>query len=514
MTTKLQPIIGLEIHVQLKTKSKMFCGCDNKGENMPPNTTICPICTGQPGVLPVANKVAIEKTVQAALAINCSIPEHSKFDRKNYFYPDLPKGYQISQYDQPIGVGGYLDIETKEGEKKIRILRIHLEEDAAKNFHSNDGLHTLVDYNRAGTPLAEIVTEPDLRSPQDAKLFLQELRLIMRYLDISDADMEKGHLRCDANINLWEVDNKGEKIAATPIVEVKNMNSFRALERAMEYEIKRQTKEYQETKKTIKDFPKTTRGWNDEKGITEPQRTKEEAHDYRYFPEPDLPALHFAQSSENAIDIEAIRRELPELPQAKRKRLQKECGITPSDARTLAGDKKLSEYAEKVISELQEWITSLPDTEGTKEEIWKQSCNKAVKIAVNWLINKFTTYLNKDGVSIDKSKITPENFSEFITYIYQNKINSTIAQKVLEIMYNTGKDPSTILEEENLSGGAQGDELQKIIDSAIAENPDAIANYKKGKENAIMFLVGQVMKKAKGKTDPNTAKKLLKKSIT
>lgn len=504
MPTQLRPIIGLEIHVQLNTKSKMFCGCDNKGEDAPPNTTICEICTGQPGVLPVPNREAIAWTVKTGLALNCTIPEFSKFDRKNYFYPDLPKGYQISQYDKPIAVEGFLEIASKKEEKKIRIKRIHLEEDAAKNFHSTDGSHTLVDFNRAGTPLMEIVTEPDLRTPEDAKVFMQELRTIMRYLDVSDADMEKGHMRCDANVNLWELDKNGKEIAATPIVEVKNMNSFRSLERALEYEIKRQTKEYQETKKTIKDFPKTTRGWNDEKGVTEPQRTKEEAHDYRYFPEPDIPPLNFSPQSENGFDVNAIRRTLPELPLQKQKRLEKEFGISPADAKILVSDRELSEFAEHVISELQEWITTLPDMTGTKEEIWKQSGHRAVKIAVNWLLNKLMARVKADRTTIDKCKITAENFAEFITLIYQNKMNSAVAQKVLEIMYAKGSDPSSILEEEDLKGGTDSNELSKIIQETISENPNVVEKYKKGKKNSVMFLVGLVMKKTKGKSDPRT----------
>lgn len=513
MSPKLQPIIGLEIHVQLKTKSKMFCGCDNKGEDLPANTAICPVCTGQPGVLPSPNREAIEWTAKAGLALNCEIPSFSKFDRKNYFYPDLPKGYQISQYDKPIAIGGFLEISSGKEEKKIRIKRIHLEEDAAKNFHSPDGLHTLVDFNRAGTPLMEIVTEPDIRSPQDAKIFMQELRTIMRYLDISDADMEKGHMRCDANINLWELDKNSKKIAATPIVEVKNMNSFRSLERALEYEIKRQAKEYLETKGTLQEGEKTTRGWDDARGVTEPQRTKEEAHDYRYFPEPDIPPLNFSSPEKNSFDIEAIRRSLPELPREKQKRFEKECGVTPSDGKILVSDRELSKYAEEVISELQEWITSLPEMEGTKEEIWKNSCNRAVKIAMNWLINKLMTHVNKDNISILQCKITPENFAEFITLLYQNKINSSVAQQVLEIMYYSGKDPSTVLEEEDLGGAAGGETLNKILEDIIKENPEAVQNFKKGKTNAIMFLVGQAMKKTKGKSNPDSVKKLLEKKL-
>lgn len=459
------------------------------------------------------NKQAVEWTIKAGLALNCHIPQYSKFDRKNYFYPDLPKGYQISQYDQPLCLNGFLEIDSMGELKKIRILRIHLEEDAAKNFHSSDGAYTLVDYNRAGTPLMEIVTEPDLRTPQDAKIFMQELRLIMRYLDVSEADMEKGHMRCDANINLWDLNDKGEKISATPIVEVKNMNSFKALERALEYEIKRQTKEYQETKKTIKDAPKTTRGWDDTRGVTEPQRTKEEAHDYRYFPEPDLPPLHLAHRGENAIDIEAIEKSIPELPREKRKRFEKEYGIAVSDINTIVSDKKLSLYMEQVISELREWVCTELDLDGTDEENWMKHGHRAVKTAVNWLINKLAKHLNEDNIKIHQCKITPENFAEFIKIIFQNKINSTIAQKVLDIMYVSGKDPSNILEECDLSRNTQNDEMEKIIGNVIANNPEAVENYKKGKTNAIMFLVGQIMKETRGKSNPEDMKQLLEKRL-
>jgi len=511
----LKPIIGLEIHVQLKTKSKMFCGCDNTGENQPPNTTVCPICMGHPGVLPVANRQAIEWSVMTAQALNCEIPEFSKFDRKNYFYPDLPKGYQISQYDQPIGVKGFLEITDDKGEpKKIQITRLHLEEDAAKNFHSADGRHTFVDYNRACTPLMEIVSEPDMNSPKEAKKFVQELRLMMKYLNVSEADMEKGHLRCDANINLWELDDKGEKIAATPIVEVKNMNSFKSVERAMEYEIKRQTREYQRTKKTIKDHPKTTRGWNDDKGVTEQQRTKEEAHDYRYFPEPDLPPLNFSPKAPNAIDIIKIKADTVELPAARRERFIKEYQIDKAVAKQLVEDKKLAEYFEEVDSELREWLTALPEMEGTREEIWAKHGLKVTKLVINWLINKLMSYLNNDNLDITACKITPENFAEFITIIYQKKINSTIAQKLLEIMYQTGKDPSAIIDEQDLTGGTDQIDINKFIETTIAENPDAIANYKKGKTNSIMYLVGQVMKKAHGKADAGEVKKLLENKLT
>ncbi|MFA6376242.1 MAG: Asp-tRNA(Asn)/Glu-tRNA(Gln) amidotransferase subunit GatB [Candidatus Paceibacterota bacterium] len=496
----LIPIIGLEIHVQLKTKSKMFCGCDNSGEDKPANTTVCPICMGHPGTLPVANRQAIEWSVMAAQAINCSIPEISKFDRKSYFYPDLPKGYQISQYDQPIGTKGYLDIETKDGTRRIRINRLHLEEDAAKNFHSADGKSTLVDYNRSSTPLMEIVTEPDVRTAAEAKTFVQELRLIMRYLGVSDADLEKGHLRCDANISL--TDQPADNIVfekLSPKTEIKNINSFRSIERAVEYEIKRQTELWQ---KGTPPTQQSTRGWNDDKGITEGQRTKEEASDYRYFPEPDLPPLHFKPGLPDSIDVEKIKAMIVELPQARRQRLISEYGLTADNAKILTDDKKLAEYFENTTSELRAWLLTLNETEGTEDEIWEKNKAKLAKLTGNWLLNKLSAIKQTH-------EITPENFAEFITLVYENKINSTIAQKVLEIMAQTGKDPSVIVDEEKLGQGAEPIDLEAVIDKIMAAHPAEVQQYKNGKTTLIQFFIGQAMRETKGAADPESLKKVL-----
>ncbi|MEA3272371.1 MAG: Asp-tRNA(Asn)/Glu-tRNA(Gln) amidotransferase subunit GatB, partial [Patescibacteria group bacterium] len=408
---KYEPVIGLEIHVQLKTKSKMFCSCDNGGENQSPNTTVCPICMGHPGILPVANKKAIEWSVLAGLALNCKIPDNSKFDRKNYFYPDLPKAYQISQFDEPVAIEGFLDIETptKKGRERtrIKITRAHLEEDAAKNIHGDNKDYSYIDYNRCGTPLLEIVTEPDFRSPQEAKIFLQELRLIMRYLEISNADMEKGHLRCDANISLRE---KG-KTKLNPKIEIKNLNSFKSVERALEYEIKRQSK--------LDKLPQesSTRGWNEKKGVTEQQRTKEEAHDYRYFPEPDLPPLDLNEMRKK------MKNELPELPQTKRVRFLDEYKLTYSDAQTIIDNEALANYFEQVVSELQEWLPSLEEVDGTKEEIWEKNKKKLIKLVSGWLLSKLGGLMAENKISIRTLKITPENFAEFVALIYTNKLS-------------------------------------------------------------------------------------------
>jgi aspartyl-tRNA(Asn)/glutamyl-tRNA(Gln) amidotransferase subunit B len=498
---ELEPIIGLEIHVQLKTKSKMFCSCDNTGEDKPANTTVCPVCMGHPGVLPVANRQAIEWSVMSALALGCQIPEFSKFDRKNYFYPDLPKGYQISQYDKPIGVNGSVIIETKNGQKEIRLTRLHLEEDAAKLLHSPDGKWSYVDYNRSSTPLMEVVTEPDIRTPEEAKIFIQELRLLMRHLGVSLADMEKGHLRCDANISLRPLGQ--DKFF--PKTEIKNINSFKAVERALEYEIKRQTKLWEEGQAPE---IQSTRGWDEAKQITEEQRTKEEAHDYRYFPEPDLPPLLFTPEW-----VEEIRTELPELPQKKRMRFIEMYEMNPADAKIITEEKELANYTEEVISELKDWLGSLEEMEGTKEEIWHKNKKKLVKLVSGWLINKLMALLYENNIVIKDCIITPENFAELITMIYQAKVNGTTAQTILAEMFRTGIDPSHALEEKDLAQISDDKEIENIINRIIASNPEPVLDYKNGKIQAIKFLVGQIMRETKGKVNPQTAEELLKNKL-
>ena len=511
----LEPVIGLEIHVQLKTKSKMFCSCDNGGEDAPANTTVCPVCMGHPGTLPVINKQAVEYGLLAALALNCRILETSKFDRKNYFYPDLPKGYQISQFDQPIAEKGVLEIDLPGAKKderssaKIKITRVHLEDDAAKNFHSTDGRSTLVDYNRAGTPLIEIVTEPDFTSPLEAKTFLQELRNIMRYLGVSSADMEKGHLRCDANISLREViDNPATETAfakqLNPKTEVKNINSFKAVERALEFEIMRQTKLWDAGQPPAYG---TTRGWNESLGVTEEQRGKEEAHDYRYFPEPDLPPMRL---EEIAVPL---KNKLPELPAARRERFAREFGFSLADARNICEDKHLADYTEAVISELIEWLTSLPETEGTRDEIWDKNKEKLSRLVSGWLLSKLGGIMAEKKIDIRLLKITPENFAEFLALIYSNKINSTMGVTLLTEMAETGEDPSQIIEEKGLAQVNDTGTLETIIAEVIAENPKVVADYKAGKMAAVQFLLGQIMKKSRGSANPQMAQNLLKKNL-
>ena len=504
-----RPVIGLEIHVQLKTKTKMFCSCANIADEAEPNINICPVCTGQPGVLPVINKNALHMGVLIARALNCQLAEESKFDRKNYFYPDLPKGYQISQYDLPIGKDGFWEIEIPQGPRdyaKINIVRVHLEEDAAKSIHGAKAGETLIDYNRGGTPLAEIVTAPDFHTPQEAKIFLQELRTIMRYLNVSNADMEKAQLRCDANISLQRIDDKGNLADTTlfPKTEIKNLNSFKSVERALEYEIKRQTKLWDE------DNPprvQSTRGWNEQKTVTEEQRAKEVEKDYRYFPEPDLPPMDLGKI------ISQSQGDLPELPIAKRKRFMQEYGLPAEAARFLCSEIEWAEYTENVVSELKSWLASLPEVEGTTDEIYDKNKAKLSKLIGGWLCSKLQGAMTDKKIDIKALKITPENFAEFISLIYTNKVGSAAAQKILAIMLETGKDPSHIMEDEELGQMSDVKEIETVVQDAVRQNPEQAAEYRAGKTALIQFFVGLAMKSTEGKADPNIVKVLLEKYL-
>ncbi len=496
----LKPVIGLEIHVQLKTKSKMFCACDNSGEEKPMNTAVCHVCMGHPGTLPVPNQTAIEWAIFSALALSCEIPFESKFDRKHYFYPDLPKGYQISQYEEPFGKNGFLFV----GDKKIRINRLHLEEDAAKLLHSKAAGYTIIDFNRAGTPLMEIVTEPDIESPEIAGNALRELRAIMRSLQVSEADMEKGHLRCDANISLSEKENA----KLNPKTEIKNLNSFKAVERALAYEIKRQTLLFeQKTPPAVE----STRGWNEEKGITEEQRTKEAAHDYRYFPEPDIPPIKFKTEPKKLswhgkiINLEAIKKTLPELPKQKRERFHEQYGFSISDANLLTRDYALADYAEKVMSELLAWMESI---EQKSEE---NPGHRLAKLAANWLINNLAPLVKNEWKTIS---VSPENFAEFVSLILEGKISSRAGQTVLQKMLLTGADPGDIIQTENLAQTHDESELAEVVSKVIAENQKVIADFRAGKTNAIKRLMGTIMKETKGRANPKIAEELLKKVIS
>jgi len=488
--------IGLEIHIQLKTKSKMFCRCSNDGENQPPNTTICPICMGHPGTMPVVNDEAVKWGVKMARALNCTINEESKFDRKNYFYPDLPKGYQISQYDKPVGIKGSVDVLIPDGAHRtsahIGITRLHLEEDAAKLIHAPGSGASLVDFNRSSTPLMEIVTEPDFVSPIEAKIFLQDLRLLARYLDVSYADMEKGHMRCDANVSINITEN-GSTIQS-PISEIKNLNSFKAVERALEYEGTRLYEEWQANGEVRTRKYKITVGWDDAKQATILQRWKEEAHDYRYFPEPDLPPLHFTR--EYILQAES---EIPELPRDKRDRFCREYGISNDDARILIEDKEYASFFEQSASELDEWLCSMDSC----DDAFKA---KTYRLLAGWIINKLGGLLASRSKSIENTRVTPAHIAQLVALISEGKINSTTAQKVLEAMDESGVSPTQMIEEQGLEQIEDADLIMSVCHKIIDENPDAVTNFKNGKITVIMFLVGQVMKELKGKGNPETVK--------
>lgn len=488
----------MEVHVELKTRSKMFCKCKNGlGLEKHPNLHICQVCTAQPGTLPVPNEKAIESVQLAGLALNCKLNLKSKFDRKNYFYPDLPKGYQISQYDQPLCGKGYIDIATGNKEektiKRIGITRIHLEEDTGKLIHPNGADYTLVDFNRAGVPLMELVTEPDFEDGEQARIFCTRLQQICRYLGISDADMEKGNMRCEVNLSLY---GEGKDRLSGTKVEVKNINSFRFVEKAINYEIERQAEVLERGEKVLQE----TRGWDSVKNVTVSQRKKESAHDYRYFPEPDIPPMEFSKKQ-----VEELKLKLPELPDAKEKRFASEYGLGSSDVLILTADRELAEYFENVISEIGEKISS--------GEI-KAAEEKVVKLAVNYMISEIRKHLAENGHDIRDIKITPENYAEFIGIVADGKINSSAAQVVLKEMYHTGGDPSHIIEEKNLGQMEDAGELEKIVDAVIATNEKSAQDYKSGKQNALQFLVGQVMKETKGKANPNMARESLLKKLT
>jgi aspartyl-tRNA(Asn)/glutamyl-tRNA(Gln) amidotransferase subunit B len=499
-----EAVIGLEIHIQLKTKTKMFCGCPTHDTAVAPNQHVCPICLGHPGVLPVVNEQAIRYGTLIGLALNCDIAEHSKFDRKNYFYPDLPKGYQISQFDLPIAINGHLDIEIPGGERdaaRIGITRAHLEEDAAKNVHSG-GAATYVDFNRGGTPLIEIVTEPDFRSPQEAKIFLQELRLIARYLGVSNADMEKGHLRCDANISLRQIDEQGGIVGArlNPKTEMKNLNSFKHVEKALEYEIRRQTKLWESGTPPMES---TTRGWNDTQQRSEKQRSKEEAADYRYFPEPDIPPLELTELAEE------LRSQLPELPSARRSRFVQEYALKPSDARQICDDPILADFVEHVFSELHAWLIALPELDETDATILHYEKEKLGRLVSGWLLSKLGGLMAQRSIDIRISKINPENFAEFIALIATKKLNNTGGLTVLNAMLDDGSDPSHVMEDQGL--GRMDDEglLAEIVTQVITSHPEEVARYQAGEEQLLKFLIGMVMQASEGTADAAMAKNML-----
>ncbi len=487
-----KPVIGMEVHVELGTESKMFCGCKNGlGLETEPNIHICPVCTGQPGSLPVPNRKAIEGVQRAGLALGCTLRKKSKFDRKNYFYPDLPKGYQISQYDEPFCEAGTIEVNGK----TFRITRIHMEEDTGKLSHTSGG-DTLVDYNRAGVPLMELVTEPDFENGPDAKAFCQTLQQILRYLEISEANMEKGQMRCEVNISLYK---EGEERLSGTKVEIKNLNSFRVVERAIEYEIKRQTEVLENGGELVQE----TRGWDENKGETFAQRKKESAHDYRYFPEPDILPFEFSDEY-----IQELRSTLPELPLAKTKRFEEQYSLGQDDVTLLVEDKHFSAFFEAVVSELEEKKQSGEMT---------APAERAVKLAVNYLLTEMRKHLAEAGQTIREVPITPENYAEFIAIVADGKINSSAAQTVLSEMYSGADgdtDPSHIIERLNLGQVNDTEALEKIIDTVLMANEQSVTDYKAGKENALKFLMGQVMKQSGGRANPQVVTEILKKKLS
>ncbi|BFH12044.1 Asp-tRNA(Asn)/Glu-tRNA(Gln) amidotransferase subunit GatB [Paenibacillus melissococcoides] len=471
-SAKYETVIGLEVHVELRTESKIFCGCST-AFGAPPNTHTCPICLGHPGVLPVLNRQAVEYAMKAAMALNCEIASVSKFDRKNYFYPDSPKAYQISQYDQPIGQNGWIDIEVGGETKRIRINRLHLEEDAGKLTHVDGGYASLVDFNRVGTPLVEIVSEADLRSPEEAKAYLEKLKAIMQYCEVSDVKMEEGSLRCDANISLRPY---GQKEFGTK-AELKNMNSFRGVQRGLEYEEERQADILDEGGQVVQE----TRRWDEAQGRTLSMRSKEEAHDYRYFPDPDLVTI--------VIDDEwkeRIRVTIPELPDARKARYTADYGLSGYDAEVITSSKKLADLFEDSLT-----------------------YTKDAKAVANWIMGDLLGYLNAGGLEIEAVKLDGQGLGEMIGLIEKGTISTKIAKTVFKEMLESGKRPQTIVEEQGLVQISDEGAIMAVVQQIIASNPQSVEDYKAGKQKAIGFLVGQVMKETKGKANPGLVNQLL-----
>lgn len=490
---KYDLIIGLEIHVEPKTASKMFCSCSADFWEKEPNTNTCAVCLGLPGALPVVNKKAVELMIKTGLALNANIRRTTKFDRKHYFYPDLPKGYQLSQYDEPICEGGYITVSTPEGgEKQVAIRRIHMEEDVAKAIHAKDvtGEYTLIDFNKSGVPLFELVTEPVLNSSDEAWEFAKKYQQVLRYLGVSDADIEKGQMRCEPNISIqrkgtWKYEN-GEILPIGDAkllerVEVKNIGSIRFMKNAIEYEFKRLV----EMAEAGEEIRQQTRGWNPTKGVTEFQRYKENAQDYRYFPDPDIPPLEISEKM-----IEDIRVTIPELPAEKIKRYEKDFGISEYDAAILTDELEKAEYFEKVLKETQD----------------KEIVGDSVKF-MNGVVASWT---NKTNTAIYNSKLTPEKLVAIIQEMKKGTITRNASAKVVEAALESDKDALSLIRDLGLETVNDSAALEKYVDEAIAENPNAVADYKKGKMNAIGFLMGQVMKKAKGAAKPDEVQTLLK----
>ena len=478
-----ETVIGLEVHAQLRTQSKMYCGCSSDYASAPPNTHVCPVCLGMPGVLPNINRQAVEYAMMTALALNCSISPYTKFDRKNYPYPDLMKGYQISQYDQPIGLGGWLNIEVNQEIKRIGITRVHQEEDVAKLLHRDEGgtAYSLVDVNRSGVPLMEIVSEPDMRSAEEARAYLIKLHSILRYLGVSTANMEEGSFRCDANISIRP--RGSDKLLAK--VEVKNMNSFRAVFRALEYEGERQRKVLSQGGR----LPQETRGWVEPEGKTVSQRSKEFAHDYRYFPEPDLPPI-----TPSPEWIERVRAILPELPEARLNRFSSQYGLPLYDANLLTESRDTADYFELLVH-------AAPEI--------------SPKEFSNWLVGTTAGILNTSGCDIIEfsRRVIPQNFTSLVKLVNKAVVNAGTGKVVLEEMFNSGKAAQAIIDEKGLAQISNTSELETAAVQVIKENPQAVADFKAGKAQAVKFMVGQLMRLSKGRANPNLASEIITRKL-
>lgn len=482
MSREYEVVIGLEVHAELKTASKIFC-CSSTEFGGDPNTHICPVCLGLPGTLPVLNKKVLEFAIKTGLALNCRIAEFSKFDRKNYYYPDLPKNYQISQYDLPIAEHGYLEITVNGDHKRIGITRVHMEEDAGKLVHAGTTMATakysLPDYNRTGVPLVEIVSEPDIRSPEEARIYLEKLKAILEYCDVSDCKMEEGSLRCDANVSVRPV---GQQEFGTR-TELKNMNSFRALQRALEYEVERQIEVIEDGGRVVQE----TRTWDEAQGITLSMRSKEQAHDYRYFPDPDLVPMVIGRDW-----VDQIKATLPELPDTRKDRYMKEYDLPEYDAEVITGSRALSDYFDQALQHTQN-----------------------AKGLSNWVMGELLKFVNASGMEVgdEKFPIPPANLADLVNLIDKGTISGKIAKDVFKDMQESGKKPAAIVEEKGLVQITDEGAIAAIVDEVLAANPQSVEDFKNGKDRAIGFLVGQVMKASKGKANPEMVNKLLREKM-